>query len=75
MTFLKLGPPDELYPGIYAFGNCHPDGTTSIPAIRLSYISDKRPEEHIILQPVTLTTARILYNSEISEDQEWFPMF
>ena len=74
MTFLKLGPPDELYPRVFGLCNCSPDGSTSTPAIRLSHIPDKRPDEHIILQPVTLTTIGILYNSEIS-DRDWFPMF
>ena len=75
MTFLKIGAQDGLYSGVFAFCNCSAEGTSSTPAIRLSTIADKLPEEHIITTPVILTMAGILFNSEIPEDQEWFSLF
>ena len=74
MTFLKTGTPDELYVGIYAFCNCSNTGSPSTPCIRLTNVPDKQDDEHIITTPVTITSAGILYNAEVSES-EWFRAF
>ena len=72
MTFVKLGTQDGMYPHIFMFCSCSPEGAPFTPTIRLSTTPDRQPDEHNIPAPVTLTTEGILYNSEVTEEGGWF---
>ena len=57
---------------LYAFCSCKPEQEPMLPMVRLSLVTDHRPDEHNILSPVTIIEAGLLYNVEDQEDPNWY---
>ena len=57
---------------LFAICNYKPETEPMLPTVRLSLVPARRLAEHIILSPVTITEARLLYNVEDQEDSNWY---